>query len=418
MSTYAKDFVLNLLIVFSPLVFYPYLHKAHSKKALFNAFLFGTLALSLAATMCFPIQVDFLHFDMRSIPLAIGALYGGWTVTLPLYATVLLVRHFLGSPNEWLYAFSFLPSFVVCLLAHLRFQSSNLWGRIGLAMVLCTLIKLLTMSLYLISIGQFERIFNDSLLVYLQQMVSAGIYVYMIETFIKYNRIQEEIVRSEKLKIVGDMAASVAHEIRNPLTSVRGFLQLLNSVELEPAKRAYYTGICVEELNRAERIIADYLSLAKPEPDCSERINLNEELVYVANVLQTYATYNNVDIQLTLWKEQEELLAIGDRHKFRQALINIGKNAIEAMEGGGTLALRSDRRAGRGVVLVADSGKGMGSEQIKRLGTPYYSMKDKGTGLGTMVSFNIIKKMNGKIEIDSVEGQGTEFRLSFPPVGN
>ncbi|MBB6637711.1 ATP-binding protein [Cohnella thailandensis] len=415
MSTYARDFVLNLLIVFSPLVFYPFLQKTRSNKALFNAFLFGALALALAATMCFPIQVGGLSFDMRSIPLAVGALYGGWTVALPLYATVLLVRHFLDSPNEWLYAFSFLPSFVVCLLTHLRFQSSNLWGRIGLAMILCTLIKLLTLSLYLFSIGQFERIFNDSLLVYLQQMVSAGVYVYMIETFIKYNRIQEEIVRSEKLKIVGDMAASVAHEIRNPLTSVRGFLQLISSAELEPAKRAYYTGICVEELNRAERIIADYLSLAKPEPECTERIDLNEELVYVANVLQSYATYNNVDIQLTLRKE-EELLALGDRHKFRQALINISKNAVEAMEGGGTLILRSDRRAGRGIVLVADSGKGMDSEQIKRLGTPYYSMKDKGTGLGTMVSFNIIKKMNGKIEIDSVVGQGTEFRLSFPPI--
>jgi two-component system sporulation sensor kinase B len=224
---------------------------------------------------------------------------------------------------------------------------------------------------------------------------------------------QEEVINSEKMKIVSDIAASVAHEIRNPLTAVRGFIQLLGSEALDKDKKNYYQQICLEELDRAQLIITDYLSLAKPDPEMIESINVNDEINYLSNVLLTYANYNNIQINVVL-SEDSPLLVVGDRYKFRQALINIGKNAIEAMNNGGILEIKTNKINDNIVLAISDTGVGMTSEQIKRLGIPYYSTKEKGTGLGTMVSFGIIKKMNGKIDISSELGKGTEFKIIFP----
>jgi two-component system sporulation sensor kinase B len=214
----------------------------------------------------------------------------------------------------------------------------------------------------------------------------------------------------KKIKIVSDIAASVAHEIRNPLTSVRGFIQLLGNDELLPQRREYYQKISLEELDRAQNIITDYLSLAKTDPEHIDHIHLKDEVEYVSNILLTYANYNNVVINAKL---SEGVYVEGDRQKLRQALINIGKNAIEAMTGGGDLQLILKKLNDTAILTISDTGVGMTTTQISKLGTPYYSTKEKGTGLGTMVSFGIIKKMQGKIEIQSEPGKGTQFQIIF-----
>jgi two-component system sporulation sensor kinase B len=213
--------------------------------------------------------------------------------------------------------------------------------------------------------------------------------------------------------IVSEMAAAVAHEIRNPLTVIRGFIQLLGAEELDKEKKKYYQKISLEELDRAQLIITDYLSLAKPDPEMIEIINVNDEITYLSNILFTYSNYNNIQIIVALF-EDNPLLVVGDRYKFRQALINIGKNAIEAMNNEGILEIKTNKINDIIVIIIRDNGIGMTSEQIKRLGIPYYSTKDKGTGLGTMVSFGIIKKMNGKINVRSELGKGTIYEISFP----
>jgi two-component system sporulation sensor kinase B len=143
---------------------------------------------------------------------------------------------------------------------------------------------------------------------------------------------------------------------------------------------------------------------------------VNDEITYLTNILSTYSNYNNIQIDVELF-EDHPLLVVGDRYKFRQALINIGKNAIEAMNNGGILEIRTSKINDMITITISDNGIGMTSEQIKRLGIPYYSTKDKGTGLGTMVSFGIIKKMNGKIHVKSELGKGTTYEISFPEGG-
>lgn len=367
--------------------------------------------------MSFPVKVNEVTYDFRSVPLAIASLYGGPVVSILLYLTLLIYRFLLGNPNNALYALSILPSFVFVLLLYKNYPYQKLYQKIAVAILLCTAIKLTTFSTYFfITQGSLQQVMQQPLATlntYILQAVIIGVCVYAIEFLQSYFYMQEEVIKSEKTKIVSDMAASVAHEIRNPLTTVRGFIQLLAADDVDKQKKQFYQRICLEELDRAQLIISDYLSLAKPDPESIEAISVHEEITYLSNLLITYANYNNIQIHKVL-PEDQALQIIGDRYKFRQALINIGKNAIEALRYGGMLEIKASKKNDHIIINLNDTGIGMTAEQIKRLGTPYYSTKEKGTGLGTMVSFGIIKKMNGKIEITSEPGKGTEYKLIFP----
>jgi two-component system sporulation sensor kinase B len=165
-----------------------------------------------------------------------------------------------------------------------------------------------------------------------------------------------------------------------------------------------------------QKIISDYLSLAKPDPENNDIIELEQELQYASNILNSYANYQNIEINITI--KDRDLFIYGDKFKLRQAIINIGKNAIEAMTEDGLLELELVKHNKSAVLIVKDNGIGMSAEQINRLGTPYYSTKDKGTGLGTMVSFSIIRKMQGTIEVHSEKWKGTTFTIAFPLHGD
>ncbi|MED1949764.1 ATP-binding protein [Brevibacillus centrosporus] len=393
------------------------MYKNRSNAFYHRLLLYVLFAAALLLSMSFPVKVNEITYDFRSVPLAIASLYGGPVVSILLYATLLIYRFLLGNPNNVLYALSILPSFVFVLLLYKNYPYQKLYQKIAVAILLCTAIKLTTFSTYFfIMQGSLQQVIQQPLATlntYILQAVIIGVCVYAMEFLQSYFYMQEEVIKSEKTKIVSDMAASVAHEIRNPLTTVRGFIQLLAADDVDKQKKQFYQRICLEELDRAQLIISDYLSLAKPDPESMEIICVHEEITYLSNLLITYANYNNIQIHKAL-PEDQALQIIGDRYKFRQALINIGKNAIEALRDGGTLEIKASKKNDQIIIHLNDTGIGMTAEQIKRLGTPYYSTKDKGTGLGTMVSFGIIKKMNGKIEITSEPGKGTEYKLIFP----
>lgn len=418
MISYFKDFLLNIFIIFSPLFFYPYIYRTKSNPLLNSAILYILFSIALILTMSFPVSLNGLTYDFRSIPLVIGSLYGGPRVSLLLFITLILNRHLMGSPHNLIYAISLLPNYIMVLLLKRGYGSLKLYQKIVVAIVLCTSIKLVTFMLYLSMTEELSRLFYQpitTIQTYLLQALIAGLCVYLIEFLNTHFRMQEEMITSEKSKIVSDMAAAVAHEIRNPLTTVRGFIQLLGDDDLDRQKKLFYQNICLDELDRAQLIITDYLSLAKPDPETIEQIILKEEISHLTNLLLTYANYKNIQV-FEIIPEEPSLRIMGDRYKFRQALINIGKNAIEALHGGGILEIKAYGENEQVIVAIRDTGVGMTPEQVKRLGTPYYSTKEKGTGLGTMVSFEIIKKMNGKIEITSELGTGTTFKLFFPKI--
>jgi two-component system sporulation sensor kinase B len=234
----------------------------------------------------------------------------------------------------------------------------------------------------------------------------------------RYNMMKKELFKAEKAQVVSHLAASFGHEVRNPMTVSRGFLQLLLEEDMPSKKRIEYAKTALKELDHAENIIRSYLTFAKPQFEKKEIFDFREEMNEFINILLPLANMNNVHIHLTEQPESANRWNLeGERKLLHQCLLNICKNSIESMPKGGDLSLQLFSSESLAGLHITDTGNGMTKEQITRLGEPYFSTKEKGTGLGMMVVYSIVKSMQGKIEITSELGKGTTVTLSFPATG-
>ncbi|MDO3408488.1 HAMP domain-containing sensor histidine kinase [Saccharibacillus sp. CPCC 101409] len=220
-----------------------------------------------------------------------------------------------------------------------------------------------------------------------------------------------ELQRAEKMEIISELAASVAHEVRNPLQVTRGFLQLLG--ERSAASEKVYIDMALEELDRASGIITDFLTFAKPGLENVKTLAVSEEFRHIEGVLTPLASINGSRIELAI---EPELYVKGNSSKFKQAFINMIKNSIEALQEQeqGLIRIRAAAENGEVVIRIRDNGVGMTKQELERLGEPYYSNKIKGTGLGLMVTFRIIEAMQGSLTFESEKGAGTQATVRFP----
>lgn len=218
-----------------------------------------------------------------------------------------------------------------------------------------------------------------------------------------------ELQRSEKMEIISELAASVAHEVRNPLQVTRGFLQLLQEKSREREKE--YLRLALEELDRASSIITDFLTFAKPEAEQISLMDISDEFRHIEGILIPLANFQGGGITSDI---PDHLYVQGNSSKFKQAFINIIKNSIEALHGEGLIQIWAYLENSNIVIHIQDNGEGMDSHELARLGEPYFSNKTKGTGLGLMVTFRIIEVMQGKIHFQSKKGVGTEITVRFP----
>jgi Signal transduction histidine kinase len=233
---------------------------------------------------------------------------------------------------------------------------------------------------------------------------------YMLnEGMIQRRRMKLEIARAEKLNALGEIAASIAHEIRNPLTVVKGFLQLIKQRESGPS--AAYIPLILNELARAETILNEYLSYAKPHLATSERVQVAAVIENIVMLLEPLSIIQGVQLESRLSVNPS---VSGDRNQLQQALMNVTKNAIEATPSGGKVTVQLTNDEEWVYVKISDTGRGMTKEHLDRLGTLFYSTKDKGTGLGTTVAWQIVRNMNGAIHYESKLNVGTEALIKLP----
>ncbi|MGD7046073.1 PAS domain S-box protein [Jeotgalibacillus proteolyticus] len=217
---------------------------------------------------------------------------------------------------------------------------------------------------------------------------------------------EDLLKKSEQLALVGQLAAGVAHEIRNPLTTLKGFLQLLG----EEQNASIYIELLQNELNRIEYVTGELLTLAKPQAITSKINSLKTIMMQSVEFIKIEALKNNVKIDVTM----EEVACNCESHKIKQVFLNLFMNAIEAMPAGGTLTVHLEKESKKAIVTIQDTGNGIDEERLKKLGEPFYSTKEKGTGLGLMICRKIIEIHKGSLTVESKLNEGTTVRLTLP----
>ncbi|MFB9274967.1 ATP-binding protein [Cohnella cellulosilytica] len=223
------------------------------------------------------------------------------------------------------------------------------------------------------------------------------------------HRLQGEVDRMERLSLVGQMAASITHEIRNPLAVIRGFVQLLN--ERSPAEQKTYFHIVLEELDRTNSIINDFLSLAQNRIIEKEPSNLNELLNDLLPLIWADANMRGQSIDLRI-DENIESIPMNSK-EMKQLVLNLSRNGMEAMNDKGVLRIETMNLPDVVQLRVSDNGVGIPPEKLKQLFEPFFTTKTNGTGLGLALCLSIVERHNGKIQVESTVGEGTTFIAAF-----
>lgn len=407
---------LNVLIVLAPvLVFTVFGDRWRYSQSPYAIGLLHGISSSLC--LIFSYYALDLYWDLRYVPLVISTVYGGPIAGFINYLMILATRTYLGG-NALLFGFI---SITLAFLGPLLFAKkiSRLTGRRRIrAVVLISVIPSVVMLLILISytfLKQVEKPLDFEpiwavLFFGLIQTLGTWLSCTLQEFNFERALMKEEIQRAEKLKTLGEVAASIAHEIRNPLTVVQGFLQLMSTTIVEGKNRSYLQ-FALDELARAEVIINDYLNFSKPKLTKYEKFSLSDLIENITILLTPLASYKGIQFDNQV---EQQIHMYTDRGQLQQALVNVIKNAVEASPEKAIVKIKLVVKGDRVELKIIDKGKGMTPEEIKRIGTLFYTTKESGTGLGTSVAVRIIEAMKGSIIYESEKGKGTVCTISLP----
>lgn len=208
---------------------------------------------------------------------------------------------------------------------------------------------------------------------------------------------QNELNRLQRVNLIGQLAAGIGHEIRNPLTSVRGFLQLL-STKPNFKEQSEVLELMISEIDRANLIITDFLSLAKVNVEHAKYQNINDIVYNLYPLMQADAFNNNKEVRLNL-NETENILL--DTNEIKQLILNIVRNGLEATHTGGSVTISTLQEPAKVVLVIRDDGPGIPLEIQKRVGTPFFTTKDTGTGLGLAISQSIAQRHNASFDFET-----------------
>jgi two-component system, sporulation sensor kinase E len=223
-----------------------------------------------------------------------------------------------------------------------------------------------------------------------------GLYIFFRDITEKL-RIEKEMLRLNNLHLIGELSAGISHEVRNPMTTVRGFLQIL-SRKPEYAKDLVFFDLMIGEIDRANSIITEFLSLAKDKPVRLQPGNLNEKIEAVYPLILADALESEKNVRLQLESIPMTLL---DENEIRQLSLNLVRNGLEAMSPGGTLTISTTFDGEYCILSIQDEGEGIPPQIMEKLGTPFITTKDHGTGLGLAISYSIVNRHRGILEVKS-----------------
>jgi signal transduction histidine kinase len=232
--------------------------------------------------------------------------------------------------------------------------------------------------------------------------------VFLMKDITDKKRTEEALMQSEKLSVIGELAAGVAHEIRNPVTVLKGFVHLLSQ---ENRKKEFYT-IMDKELERINQITNEFMALAKPQAVHFKKQDLKELIQEVCLFLESEAFIHQVVIEV---EHPDEYIWLNcEPNQLKQVLINTIKNGMEAMPNGGKITIQTKVMEGFVHLSIMDEGTGIPEEVINKVGQPFFTTKEQGTGLGLMVSMKIIENHGGQLTIHSQANKGSTVEILLP----
>ncbi|MGF3104640.1 ATP-binding protein [Rossellomorea sp. DUT-2] len=406
--------LLNLLVILIMilLISFHYLsrnkvHKLHIKPL--SIYLACSLLLLLSLALSVRLEDGFVY-DLRFIPFLLGGIYGGNRVLPWLAVTMIAVRvPMLGPGLVVTIIMAILFTFVIM---YMRTRLENKVWKTRVYWYTLMSFGYSVLSLLIPSLV-FDFDYTSSFLVYSAVLSGSTFFVfYLCEIIRTIYTLQLEAIKYEKMQVVSHLAASMSHEVRNPLTTVKGFLQLIQEDPSNVSTNSELSKVAVSEIDRATEVINQYLNFARPHPELEVEVEIRDEINRSTEIIMPLAVKKGIVLKANIL---HHLSVIGDPNKLQQVLINVMKNGLEAMETGGTLRIFSYQEGNRVFIVINDTGTGMTKEQLMRLGEPYFSMKGKnGTGLGMMTVFQLVEGMKGTIKVLSKPGTGTSVILSFP----
>jgi len=237
-------------------------------------------------------------------------------------------------------------------------------------------------------------------------------YIRLFHDVTEMKMMEEQIAHSEKLASIGRLAAGIAHEIGNPMTSIFSFVQILREEEEDDPFKKESLDTIYFHVNRVSGILKQLSGFSKMPTGYTRECNINEIIETSVNLIQ----YDKKAKSITMTKHLDPNLptVMADGNQLSQVFVNLILNAVDAMPEGGELTISTETRDHKVVISFRDTGVGIKNEDKAKIFDPFYTTKEKGTGLGLAVSYNIIKKMNGTITVDSEIGKGTTFTITLP----
>jgi two-component system sensor kinase FixL len=224
--------------------------------------------------------------------------------------------------------------------------------------------------------------------------------------------LQEQVIRSEKLSALGQLAAEITHEIKNPLMLIGGFTQQLIRV-IDDEKHLQKLNVITDEVARLEKLLTDLREFHLPKTIASEKVDLKELLQDIYYMLRDDCEKKNIQTELII--DEKALLVAGDRHSLKQVFLNLFKNSMDAMEHGGVLSIQTSLIGDHVEITVTDEGCGIPEQDKEKIFSPFFTTKKHGTGLGLCISKRIIEEhAGGSLSMKSKEGKGTSFKISLP----
>ena len=354
---------------------------------------------------------DKVGLDLRLIPFIIGSLYFRMS---PILIFIIILVQIPYGINFNLYFVTVLYSLLGLLFWFINplFLKMAPYKRVLVA-------TLSTYLIYFVSLEIFNSFFAYNLktelwfAVICLPSIGVALISYIIELFEKNSDSQDELIRVVKLETIEQMSTAISHDIRNPLTTAIGYVELLGNPSLPADKRDNYLTILMEELASAERVTKSFLTFSKPSVDLQEELDIQKELNLIISLLEPLSNFHSVKV---ISEMHNSTKIMGNKSNFHQCVINILKYMIESSSKNNLIEINTSETKKNAVILIKDTTKILTKKQVQLMDEFYTSTisNKPNPSLNIMVAKSIIQSMTGKILIKSTPKLGTVIQMSFP----